>query len=381
MLAWAFVALWLAPWFFLFRSWSRRPNLRDFSPRTGKPLSVIIPARNEAEVIEGCVRSILRSTYAPLEVIVVDDRSTDDTAAIVARLATRDSRLHLIHGADLPSGWYGKPWALVQGLRASTGEILVFTDADTTHEPELHARSVAAMEEMGATLFTVMPTQKCLTWSERLILPQFFYILAARFHPAIINRTTNPRDGIANGQYIMMTREAYTRVGTHEKVKGEVAEDLALGQEVLRMGGKIRIAYAEAYMTTRMYTGWAHLREGFSKNMFMGARRSLEGHPVLQLVVPYLVSLTFIAWLVPPVALLLQSLGVGFWAQGPALAATGISLLFWVIFSIGLDVPFWWGLLYPFGALGALDISLLSAIRGSRRIEWKGRVYGTSVEG
>ena len=256
MLAWLVAAIWLGPWYFLLRSLSHRPSLRDYAPKSGRPLSVIIPARNEAEVIEGCVRSILASTYAPLQVIVVDDRSSDGTAEIVAGIARTDPRLKLVHGEALPERWFGKPWACVQGLRASTGEILCFTDADTTHEPELLARSVSAMEAMDATLFTVMPTQLCLTWSERLILPQFFYVLIARFHPAVVNRTTNPRDGIANGQYIMMTRAAYERVGTHEKVKGEVAEDLALGQEVLRMGGKVRIAYALDLMTTRMYTSW-----------------------------------------------------------------------------------------------------------------------------
>jgi len=377
VLPWAFVALWLGPWYFLIRSISRKPSLRNFPPRTGRPLSLIIPARNEAGVIARCVRSILKSTYTPLEVLVVDDRSSDDTAAIVEGIARTDPRVRLVRGEALPEGWYGKPWACVQGLRASQGEILCFTDADTTHEPELLARSVSAMEGMDATLFTVMPHQTCLTWSERLILPQFFYILAARFHPAIVNRTTNPRDGIANGQYIMMTRAAYERVGTHAKVKHEVAEDLAMGQEVLRMGGKVRIAYAEEFMATRMYTSWSHLREGFSKNLFMGARRGLEGFPFLQRVAPYLVGGVFVIWLIPPIVLALQALGVDFWAHGPALAATALSLLFWVTFSIGIGIPFWWGLLYPFGALGALDIALRSAYRGSRRIEWKGRVYGT----
>ena len=380
MLAWLFVGIWLVPWYFFFRFSRRKPGLKDFPPKAGPLLSVIIPARNEAGVIERCVRSILASTYAPLEVIVVDDRSTDDTAAIVERIAAADPRLKLVHGQALPEGWYGKPWACVQGLRASKGELLCFTDADTTHAPELLARSVGAMEAMGATLFTVMPAQTLLTWSERLILPQLFYLLAAKYHPGAVNRATRPRDAIANGQYILMTRAAYEGVGTHERVKHEVAEDLALGQEVLKSGGRIRMVYALDLMATRMYTDWAHLREGFSKNLFMGARRSLEGHPILRLFVPYFVGLTFLVWVVPPAALLLQALGVPFWAHGPALAATALSLAFWVLFSIGIGVPFWWGLLYPFGALGALDIALRSAWRGSRKIEWKGRVYGSSVE-
>ena len=381
MLAWLFVGIWLVPWYFFFRFARRKPALKDFPPKAGRPLSVIIPARNEAGVIERCVRSILASSYAPLEVIVVDDRSTDDTAAIVERIAATDPRLRLVHGQALPEGWYGKPWACVQGLRASKGELLCFTDADTTHAPELLARSVGAMEAMGATLFTVMPAQTLLTWSERLILPQFFYLLAAKYHPGAVNRATSPRDAIANGQYILMTRAAYESVGTHERVKHEVAEDLALGQEVLKSGGRIRMVYALDLMATRMYTDWAHLREGFSKNLFMGSRRSLEGHPILRLIVPYFVGIVFVTWIVPPAALLLQAFGVPFWAHGPALVATVLAFVFWVMFSIGIGVPFWWGLLYPLGALGALDIALRSAWRGSRKIEWKGRVYGTGSGG
>ena len=379
MLSYLLVSIWLIPWYFFVRIAPRKPALRTFPGRTGTPLSVIIPARNEAEVIERCVRSILASTYAPLEVLVVDDRSTDATAEIVGRIAAGDPRLRLVPGAPLPEGWYGKPWACVQGLRASTGEILCFTDADTTHEPELLARSVGAMEAMDATLFTVMPTQTCLTWSERLILPQFFYLLAARFHPGVVNNATRPKDAIANGQYIMMTRAAYEGAGTHERVKHEVAEDLALAQEVMKAGGKLRMVYALDLMTTRMYTSWAHLREGFSKNLFMGSRRTLEGHPILMRTAPYLVGATFVIWAIPPVVLLLRAFGVDLWSQGPALAATLSSLLFWVMFSVGLKIPFYWGILYPLGALGALDIAMLSAIRGSRRIEWKGRTYGAGV--
>ncbi|HVX87399.1 MAG TPA: glycosyltransferase family 2 protein [Gemmatimonadales bacterium] len=385
MIAWLLVAVWLVPWYFLIRIAPRKPALKEFPPRTGRPLSVIIPARNEAGMIERCVHSILRSTYTPLEVIVVDDRSTDDTAAIVERMIGSDPslstgtgpRLRLVHGADLPAGWYGKPWACVQGLRASTGEILCFTDADTVHEPELLARSVSGMEAMGASLFTVMPFQECLTWSERLILPQFFYLRAARFHPSVVNRARRAKDAIANGQFILMTRAEYERIGTHEKVKHEVAEDLALGQEVMLAGGKVRMVYALEYMRTRMYTHWAHLREGFSKNLFLGSRRSLKEHPIFARFVSYLVGATFLIWLLPPAALLLRALGVDVWAQGPALWATGSSVAFWVTFSMAIGVPFWWGLLYPIGALGAFDIALLSAIRGKRRVEWKGRVYGT----
>ena len=112
---------WLVPFASLFRLASNRPNLSDVPPAAGPLVSVIIPARNESATIETVVRSVLASTYRPLELLVVDDRSTDDTAAIVERLAARTPRLRLVRGEPLPDGWYGKPWACLQGYRAAHG--------------------------------------------------------------------------------------------------------------------------------------------------------------------------------------------------------------------------------------------------------------------
>lgn len=340
---------------------------------------MIVPARNEAEVIERCVVSILGSSYGPLELIVVDDRSTDDTAAIVARLAARDPRLQLVHGADLPAGWFGKPWACVQGYRAATGELLCFTDADTIHEPDLLAHSVGALEAMEASLFTVLGGQICLGPAERLVLPQIFYLLLGKFHPRAVNRARSDIDVIANGQYLMMSRTEYERVGTHERVHGEVAEDLALGQEVFRAGGKVRMAYANDLIRTRMYTDWRHIREGWSKNLALGSRRGFQRYPVLGVIAPWLVALVFIGWLVPPVILGLSWAGIETRFETLALAATCLSALFWMTFDASTGIPFYWGLGYPVGALGALYITLRSIFRGGRKVEWKGRVYGTDI--
>src|SRR5215207_5018220 len=145
---------WLAPFAGLFRLADTRPTLSDVAPVAGTPVTVVIPARNESRTIETVVRSILASTYHPFELVVVDDRSTDDTASIVERLAAGDARLRLVRGEPLPDGWYGKPWACVQGARAGTGELLLFTDADTRHEPELLGRAVGALRAASADLVT-----------------------------------------------------------------------------------------------------------------------------------------------------------------------------------------------------------------------------------
>jgi chlorobactene glucosyltransferase len=369
---------WLAPFAGLVRLTHNRPNLSDVAPVTGTPVTVIIPARNESDTIETVVRSILASAYRPFELIVVDDRSTDDTAAVVERLAAGEPRLRLVHGEALPDGWYGKPWACVQGAKAGSGALLLFTDADTRHEPELLGRAVGALERERADLVTVSPHQRCVTFWERLIMPQIWLLLGLRYHPRRVNRARRERDVIANGQFILTTREAYEAVGTHAAVRHEVAEDLALAQAYLRHGRRLHFAFAERLMETRMYQGLPQLIEGWSKNIYLGGRRSFPGEPALRALAPAMVVAALAFWLVPPAVLVLGALGAD---VGPLMAAaclaTGLSVMFWGLISYGMKIPPGYGLLYPIGAMMAIYITAKSTWRGGRRVEWRGRVYGS----
>ena len=364
---------WAVPFGGLVRLAANRPNLSDVPPVTGRLVSVIIPARNERDTIETVVRSALATTYQPFELLVVNDRSTDDTGAIVGRLAAGDPRVRLVEGAPLPDGWYGKPWACHQGYRAAGGDLLLFTDADTRHEPELLARSVGALVQEGADLVTVSPFQRCVTFWERLIMPQIWLLLGLRYHPARVNRARRERDVIANGQYILMPRSSYEAIGTHAAVRHEVAEDLALAQACFRAGRKLHFAFAERLMETRMYQGLGPLVEGWSKNVYLGGRRSFPNEPALQALVPVMLGLAIAFWLVPPVALLVGGSGAPWGAA--AAVATGLAALFWGLISYGMRIPPWYGLLYPLGAAMAIYIVARSTWRGGRRVEWRGRVY------
>ncbi len=315
---------WLAPFLGLFRLARPTPNLSDVPPVEGVPVSIIVPARNEAETVETVVRSILDSRYRPFELLVVDDRSTDETGAIVQRLATTDARVRLVAGALLPEGWYGKPWACAQGARAATGELLLFTDADTWHAPELLGRAVAALGRERADLVTVAPRQLSLTFWERVVMPQIWLLLGLRYSPRRVNRARLPRDVIANGQFILTTREAYQAVGGHETVRHEVAEDLALAQTYLRAGRRLHFAFAERLMTTRMYRDLAQLVEGWSKNVYLGGRRSFPDEPVLRALVPAMLAVALGFWLLPPAVLLARALGAGVAGLGPAAAAAAL---------------------------------------------------------
>jgi chlorobactene glucosyltransferase len=280
----------------------------------------------------------------------------------------------LIRGAPLPDGWYGKPWACEQGYRAARGALLLFTDADTRHEPELLGRAVAALAK--GDLVTVSPHQACVTFWERLVMPQIWLLLGLRYHPRRVNRARRARDVIANGQFILTTRESYEAVGTHAAVRHEVAEDLALAQAYLRRGRRVHFAFAHGLMETRMYRSLAELIEGWSKNVYLGGRQSFPDEPALRALAPYLVISALLFWLVPPLVLAARAMRADFGLGAAAQLATAASTLLWMLISYGMSIPFWYGVLYPLGAAMALYIVARSTWRGSRRVEWRGRVYG-----
>ncbi len=367
---------WFLPFLTLPRLARRSPDLSDASPADGELVSVIVPARNEAGNIETMIRSILATTYRPLELIVVDDRSTDDTAARVEAMGS-DRRLRLVRGGDLPQGWFGKPWACFQGYRAARGALLLFTDADTKHSPELLSRAVGALRAERADLLTIAPRQRCLTFWERMVMPQIWFLLALRYSPVSVNRARRPRDVIANGQFILTTRRAYEAAGTHEAVREEVAEDLALAQTYFQRGLKLHFAFAERLMETRMYRGLSDLVEGWSKNIYLGSRRSFPEEPIRRALVPLMLVITFSYWLIPPTILLATLFGDGVESlRFPMVIATAASAAFWTLICLGMKIPPGYGLGYPLGSVMGLYIGLRSTWRGARRVEWRGRVYG-----
>ena len=213
-------------------------------------------------------------------------------------------------------------------------------------------------------------------------MPQIWFLLALRYQPASVNRARRERDVIANGQFILTTRQAYEAAGTHAAVRQEVAEDLALAQTFLRHGLKLHFAFAERLMETRMYLGLAHLIEGWSKNIYLGGRRSFPDEPLLRGLVPVMLVVAMLAWLLPPAVLLASAVDSRFADPEPAaLVATALSGVFWMLISYGMQIPAWYGLGYPLGASMALYIVLRSIWRGGRRVEWRGRVYRDSVSG
>ena len=361
--------LWGLPCLALWPLRRRRPDVAHQPADRTTPVSIIIPARNETATIETLLASLTESTHAAFEVIVVDDRSTDDTAARVTEWAARDGRIRLLTGSALPDGWFGKPWACHQGAEAARHELLLFTDADTRHQPALLAHAVGALAATEADLLTLTSRQRCVSCWERVIMPQIWMLLAVRFHPARVSRAQRPDQAVANGQFILVRRHAYRAAGGHAAVRAEVVEDLALAQQFVRRGQRMQMMFGETLLATRMYRSLTEIVEGWSKNLHIGARLSAGDHRLLQALAPVAMLTGFIFWLLPPALLLTGRATV---AMSIAVAC---SLMFWTLVLHLMAIPRRYALTYPLGAAMALWIGLRSMLRGSRRIVWRGRAY------
>jgi chlorobactene glucosyltransferase len=349
----------------------------DEIPPEPQLVSVIVPARNEAHNIERCVRSLLRSRWPALEVIVVDDRSEDATGSLARALAADDPRICVIDGAPVPAGWFGKQWACAQGARAACGSTLIFTDADTAHAPPLIPRSMHAMRTRALDFITVGGFQELGSFWERVVMPQVFYMIATRYGGAgAVNRARRSRDKIANGQYLCFTRACYDAIGGHASVRGKAAEDLALAQLVHARGMRGELVMGEHELSTRMYTSLAEIVNGWTKNMVTAGADTLPAGVVPRLLLPVLLLVVPLMHLVPPLTLI-ASLFVPVSRSAIMWAATCCAMLL-----------VWWALVYvrafrqsplyaltlPLGAVIVLVIIARATVRG-RGVEWKGRRY------
>jgi chlorobactene glucosyltransferase len=381
--------LWALPWLgilgfmvFVVRLPRPIPGQGPSRRRTRTPrISVIIPARNEARNIERVVGSLASSTYPDVEIMVVDDRSEDETRALALEAGrARPGRVRVLDGRPLPEGWMGKNWACHQGAEETTGELLLFTDADTWHAPDLLDRALAALDEDEADCLTLAGRQLMETFWERLVQPHVFTAMAARYprlrEPLPPSRW---RGAIANGQYIMIPREVYDELGGHEALKGEVVEDMRMAQRLVRRGKRLSIRMAEDSFTTRMYTSLPELVEGWSKNIVLGGMATLP--PWTRGLAPLLILFSgLVLWVGPPAAVGLGLAGL----TGPgvltwATAALATSVALWSAVCHRMGAPAYYGLLYPLGSLVTGYIFVRAWRRGGR-VEWKGREYALEPE-
>jgi glycosyltransferase involved in cell wall biosynthesis len=227
-------------------------------------VSVIIPARNEEASLAACLESLIAEAGIAFEIIVVDDHSSDHTLEVGLSFSNRGVRV--LEAGPLPIGWTGKNNAVTTGARAARGEWLLFTDADTIHLPGSLARSVNEAKRHQAALLSYSPEQIVETMAERAVMPVIFAELTASFRPSQVSDPRSPA-AAANGQYILITREAYDAVGGHAAIAGNLLEDVALARAVKQSGRKIFFRFGADAVRTRMYRSFTQLREGWTKNL------------------------------------------------------------------------------------------------------------------
>jgi len=355
---------------------SRSLDEERAEPASDAPLvSIVIPARNESRNIAPCVESALASTYPRLEVVVVDDHSTDDTGAIAAAMAARDPRLRVVVPPPLPDDWFGKQWACATGAATARGSIIGFLDADTRQSPDLVTRVANAMITRGSDLLSIAGTQEMGSFWERLVQPQVFGILLQRYGSTEhVNRSRFASNKIANGQCLFVRRDAYDAVGGHAAVRHKVAEDLAMAQHWFRAGRTVSLVLGLDQLSTRMYTSLRELVEGWGKNVFAGGRDAMPLGAVGRAIFPLLLVTPALFQLVPPVLFALGLAGVGSAALTWAAIATGANLVWWALVYAWLRVSPAYALLHPLGAVVLLYIMMRAMVRG-RNVRWKERDY------
>ncbi|MDP2661222.1 MAG: glycosyltransferase family 2 protein [Dehalococcoidia bacterium] len=335
----------------------------------------MVPARNEETNITGCLQSVLDQGYQPIQVIVVDDNSTDDTGRILEQLASGPAGVMVVQGKPLPPGWVGKNHAISQGLALATGQWLVFLDADTRLSPDAIGRAVALARQKDLAMVSFLPHHVLGSFWERVVQPVVLGVVLAGAPPSLIEDPRDPTAG-AFGQFILFRRSAYEAIGGHEGVKSEVLEDWRMAQKIKALGLGLAMAEGQDLAQVRMYKSLSGLWEGWSKNTFLGAGKKLS----LLLVV-----LVFVF------AIGIWPVGLAFWAaleavlNGPGLlVVTGVaiyqlSLMCFYALRVNrrMGMPATYALGFPLGAAVFMGILLNSAYRvlTGRGVTWKGRTY------
>ena len=336
---------------------------------------MVVPARNEEAVIAGCVESLVQQEEIA-EIVVVNDQSTDRTAEIVRALASKYSRVQVIEVAELPAGWVGKNHAVWLGAGEAKSEWLLFTDADAVHEKHAAMRAMEIAREQEAALVSFSPEQIMEMWYEKALIPYVYCRLAKKFSYEQVNDPARTA-AAANGQFLLIRRDAYEAVGGHAGIAGEVLEDVALAKKLKAAGYRIWFGSGKGIVRVRMYRSFRAMWGGWRKNLYQLMGGSSEA-----------VAREIVASLGPVIAMLIATTTVWGLTQsairGLATLAVGI-LIIYVAYDGELKhngFPArlaWYGIRGRLLYAGVLGASYRSHVRG--KLEWKGRTYPVGTPG
>jgi chlorobactene glucosyltransferase len=250
-------------------------------------VSAIVPARNEEATIVNAVESLAAQPEIS-QIIVVNDQSTDGTAAKLKELSSQFPQLRVLETKELPGGWVGKNHAVWLGAAQAKGDWLLFTDADGVHLPGSTAHALADAAKSEAGLVSYSPEQETRTWWEKSLIPFVYTRLAHQYSYDEVNHPDSPA-AAASGQYLLIRRDVYQRIGGHAAVAGEVLEDVALARLVKRAGVRLHFASGAGIMRVRMYRTFGAMWQGWTKNLYplMGGTPRAVGREIFR-VVPWI---------------------------------------------------------------------------------------------
>jgi len=341
------------------------------TPRLDSPpsISAIVPARDEEAVIASCVESLaLQPEIA--EILVVNDQSSDKTAEIVRSLISKIPHLRLLETHEVPSGWVGKNHAISLGTKESKGVWLLFTDADAELQPGATARALLTAQENAAALVSFSPEQVVETWYEKSLVPFVYTRLAKHFSYAAVNNPASPA-AAANGQFLMIRREAYDSIGGHAAIAAEILEDVALAQRAKDAGFRLWFGPGQGIVRVRMYRSFRAMWQGWRKNLYL----LVGGTPVaflneLESVIPWMPLLIILIGIKIP---FFTFIGVCFllireFIYGRELTRNQFPSKFIIYYAAGVA-------LYA----GVLWASYRSFRKG--KVEWKGREIPVTLPG
>jgi cellulose synthase/poly-beta-1,6-N-acetylglucosamine synthase-like glycosyltransferase len=339
------------------------PNLPSGVCSVVPTVTVLLPVRDEEHNVVPCLETLLNQSAAPL-VRVIDDGSADATAALVAARMPAEPRLSLLAAGPLPGGWRGKLHALSVGMHGGPEAVatpwILSTDADTRHQPELLARSLAAAEKYQLDAVSVAGFQEARGLGENLLVPPVFAFLDSLLGDwqAAADSSGPP---VANGQFLLLRCAAWEAAGGFAAIRGVLMDDVAVVRRLREHGGRTGFFRAPDLLQVRMYRGWAEAWRGWRRNL--GA---LFG------AAPRIVGAALAALILPPLALAV-SLISGHWVEAALLWTAGAAAS--MVFRSGSNHAARWGLLYPLDSL-ALAATVASGVRDHRRgrlTRWKGR--------
>ena len=368
-------------WIFLIKSMSDSfrltPYLDKFENKSKitPKVSIILPARNEEKFIIKCLDSLINQDYKNYEIIVIDDSSEDSTGEIISKYAEKNSKIIPVTARPKPNGWMGKNWACMEGYHKATGEILLFTDADTKHSKKVISLAVSHLISFELDALSAIPRMVTLDFWTNITLPMISTFLHTRFSALNVNNPAK-KTGYFFGSFFIMKKETYEKVGMHEGVKHEIIEDGALGKKVKELGYKMKMVRGEHLIDAV----WAR-----DKGTLWNALKRLMVPLYLQngkIAIGIFFAVLFLLFIPFPVlvtSVLSQSEDIS--AKIVCITAAISSALIYtgsiVEIKMGLKLKTVYALFAPLGSLTVVlgFLSGLIEAKGTSSISWRGRKY------